>query len=160
MVHLQFIGPKSGSTSPALRNPDVPRNRLDTLKVLKCSSLWMQSPGNITMITVLHGKNGSLCSKVHLRVRNGFLWFRFSGFLCAKVFGFELVLSGLFEFHEEQFSIFGYPAAPRSFVEVCYDPSGLIALRVTLPHPCAALCQNQYPHITVAKVWWRAGGGS
>ena len=34
---------------------------------------------------------------------------------------------------------------------VCYDPSGLIALRVTLPHPCAAFCQNQYPHITVAK---------
>lgn len=29
---------------------------------------------------------------------------------------------------------------------------GLVALRVSLDGPCASLCQNLQPHITVAKV--------
>lgn len=39
-----------------------------------------------------------------------------------------------------------------SVKSVCYDPrAGLLALRVTLQTPYVELCQNQHPHITVAK---------
>lgn len=51
------------------------------------------------------------------------------------------------------------PFAPLEGVEVevtlqavCYDATlGLVALRASLEEPFASLCQNQHPHITVAK---------
>lgn len=48
--------------------------------------------------------------------------------------------------------VFGFHRQSAS-CEVCYDCSGpgLLALRVTLEAP--AMCQNQHPHITVAKAW-------
>ncbi|CAK9094882.1 RNA 3'-terminal-phosphate cyclase (ATP), partial [Durusdinium trenchii] len=41
---------------------------------------------------------------------------------------------------------------------VCYDATlGLVALRASLEEPFASLCQNQHPHITVAKAQTSSG---
>lgn len=47
---------------------------------------------------------------------------------------------------------------PLHLDEVCYDATlGLVALRASLEEPFASLCQNQHPHITVAKAQTSSG---